>query len=60
MNTHDKAQAGHQGGSPTPTPSPAKRAYQPPQVIDLGDVRELTRGTTGSKFDGGPGKSKPG
>jgi hypothetical protein len=46
MNTHD----------PTPTAtnltSPEKRAYHPPQVTDLGDVRELTRSGGGSSLDG--------
>jgi hypothetical protein len=49
MNTHDKALAGHQGGS---APNPPKRTYQTPQVIELGDVRELTRGSAHSVFDG--------
>ncbi len=31
---------------------PAKRRYQTPQVIELGDIRELTRGSGGTKFDG--------
>ena len=34
---------------------PTKREYQTPQVIELGDIRELTRGGGGSIFDG-PGK----
>ena len=49
MNTHDHAPSGHDGGS---TPAFVKRAYQTPQVIELGDVRDLTRGSTGgTKFD---------
>jgi hypothetical protein len=28
------------------------RSYEKPAVTDLGDVRELTRGTGGTKFDG--------
>ncbi len=30
----------------------AKRPYRTPQVIELGDVHELTRGSGGSKSDG--------
>lgn len=56
MNTHDKAHAGHHGG--LEATGLVKRAYQPPQVIELGDVRELTRGNTGSKFDFCAGCSK--
>ena len=32
-------------------PQPRRRAYAKPVVIDLGDVRELTRGGTGSRSD---------
>jgi hypothetical protein len=58
MNTDDKAQTGHYGCStpepsePSEPPGPAKRAYQTPRVIELGDVRELTRGNSGSAPDG--------
>lgn len=31
-----------------PTPRPARRPYERPEIIDYGSVRELTRGT-GSK-----------
>lgn len=30
--------------APATVPSP-KRAYSPPRLVELGDVRELTRGT---------------
>ena len=32
-------------------PQPRRRAYAKPVVVDLGDVRELTRGGAGSKQD---------
>jgi hypothetical protein len=39
MNTHDQAP-----GSALSVPrSPEKRTYEAPKVVDLGDVRELTR-----------------
>jgi hypothetical protein len=47
MNTHDQTSP----AAPAP-PSPAKRAYHTPQVMELGDVRELTRGSSGAKGDG--------
>jgi hypothetical protein len=53
MNTHDQPRA----AAPTLL-SPVKRAYQTPRVIDLGDVREVTRGSTGTVFDG-PGSQLP-
>jgi hypothetical protein len=49
MNTHNQPPA------VPPLASPQKRAYHTPQVIDLGDVRELTRGGGGPYFDG-PGR----
>jgi hypothetical protein len=33
-------------------PRPERREYHAPQVIDLGDVREITRGGNGSVADG--------
>jgi len=48
MNMHDQPR----GDAATP-PSPVKRAYQTPRVTDLGDVREITRGSSGTVFDGG-------
>ena len=52
MNTHDKAPASYHGGSAPSLPASTKRAYQTPQVIELGDVRELTRAGGGSVTDG--------
>jgi hypothetical protein len=51
MNTHDKVPAGHHGRSAASPPALAKRAYDPPRVMELGDVRELTRSGGGSVSD---------
>lgn len=48
MKSHDPPPA----AAPAPSIS-AKRAYTTPQVLDLGDVQELTRGGGGSNFDHG-------
>jgi hypothetical protein len=37
----------------TAEPAQARAAYVPPELIFLGDVRELTRGAAGSRSDGG-------
>lgn len=47
MSTTEQTTAAAQSISPL-----QKRAYHTPQVKDLGDVRELTRGGGGTKFDG--------
>jgi hypothetical protein len=52
MNTHDKEHAGQHGGFAPKLPATAKRAYQTPRVIELGDVRELTRAGAGTQLDG--------
>jgi hypothetical protein len=49
MKSHEQPPA--MSGAPAP-PTPEKRAYKTPQVTDLGDVQELTRGGGGSNFDG--------
>ncbi len=48
MNTHDQPRAAASTLSPR-----VKRTYQTPRVSDLGDVREITRGNSGTAFDGG-------
>lgn len=47
MNTSDRAPSALEE-----TTSTKKRAYQTPRVSNLGDVRDLTRGSTGHTFDG--------
>ena len=37
-------------GSMTDVETP-KRAYAKPEIVELGDVRELTRGSGGSRVD---------
>jgi hypothetical protein len=39
--------------------SPKKRAYQMPQVTDLGDVRDLTRGGGTPRTGDGKASKKP-
>jgi hypothetical protein len=39
-------------------PQPKRRAYVKPAVADLGDVRELTRGASGSKPEAHSGGHK--
>lgn len=50
MDTTDQKLA-----APPAPRSEQKRTYRAPQVTELGDVRDLTRGGGGSVFDG-PGR----
>lgn len=52
MNAYD----GTQETTPSADKPAAKRIYRRPELVEFGDVRELTRGATGTRAD--KGKSK--
>jgi hypothetical protein len=53
MRTTMNADANHDPTAELAPASPLKKRYEKPRLTELGDVRELTRGTTGSHSEKG-------
>lgn len=53
MNQNEKAGGTVGNGASTVEASPGKKPYRAPSLSDLGSLRDLTLGGTGSVTDGG-------